>query len=62
MESDHNKAELLTRITPKTNHHKDDNHHPKLLRYQILVFCLSYFSYCSIHFHREFWSMSKVNI
>ncbi|CDW83397.1 sugar phosphate exchanger 3 [Stylonychia lemnae] len=48
--------------TKAHNQRQNDNHNPKVFKYQILVFCLSYFSYCSIHFHREFWSMSKVTI
>lgn len=33
-----------------------------LLRYQICMFCLTYFSWAAVHAQREFWAMSKTRI
>ena len=37
-------------------------HDARRLRWQIIVFCLSWISYCSVHMQREMWSVSKPQI
>ena len=60
----HDKSGIKEKLLQDADHHHQhrNRYNTKLVRAQVLVFALSYFSYCSIHFHREFWSMSKVSI